>query len=79
MGIGTGILLIAVGAVLSWAVDVDLPYIADDAMGVILIVAGGIAVVATVIMSMQRTRHRPAARDGYGPGQPYHPQQGNRW
>jgi hypothetical protein len=33
MGIGTGIFLIAIGAALSWAIDVDLPYVEDDAVG----------------------------------------------
>jgi hypothetical protein len=65
-GVGTGILLFAVGAVLAWAVNVDLPYIEDYAMGAILMVAGAIAVIATVVMSMQRRGHeRPAMPDRY--------------
>lgn len=61
-GVGTGIVLIAVGAILVWAVNVDLPYIDDDAFGVILMVAGAIAVVATLIMRThtQRLRAAPA-------------------
>ncbi|MEQ4207961.1 hypothetical protein ABN028_31170 [Actinopolymorpha sp. B17G11] len=65
-GVGTGILLFAVGAVLAWAVHVDLPYIEDYAMGAILMVAGIIAIVATVVMSRQRgDEGREAMPDRY--------------
>ena len=37
MGIGLGIVLIVAGAILLWAVDVDLPVIDDDELGVILL------------------------------------------
>lgn len=78
-GIGTGIGLIAVGAVLAWAVDVDLPYIDDWAMGTILMIAGLVAVVATVIVQVQRARERRAAHQqaayGYYPPDQGYPQQ----
>ncbi|MET9023018.1 DUF6458 family protein [Actinopolymorpha sp. NPDC004070] len=63
-GVGTGILLIAAGAVLYFAVDADLPYIADDAMGAILMAAGAIAIGATAAMSRRRTPSRRSV-DGY--------------
>ena len=46
MGIGAGILMLAAGAILLWAVDVDLPYVTDDALGLILMLAGIVAVAA---------------------------------
>lgn len=56
-GLGTGIVLIAAGAILAWAVDVDVCYIADYAMGAILMLAGAIAVTATLVTwSMNRPR-----------------------
>jgi FtsH-binding integral membrane protein len=65
-GVGTGILLFALGACLAWAVNVDLPYIEDYAMGAIMMVAGGIAIIATVVTAMQRRDdHRPAMPDRY--------------
>ena len=56
--VGTGIGLIAAGAILYWAVNLDLPYIFDGALGVILMVAGAIAVIATVTMQLQSGRSR---------------------
>lgn len=40
MGLGAGAVLLAAGAILTWAVDVDLPYVDDDALGSILFAAG---------------------------------------
>ena len=57
-GVGSGIGLIVTGAVLYWAVNIDLPYIFDGALGVILMVSGVIAVLATVAMHLQGTRQR---------------------
>jgi len=56
--VATGIGLIAAGAILSWAVDLDLPYVFDGALGMILMVAGAIAVAATVLMQVQGSRSR---------------------
>ncbi|GAA2760249.1 hypothetical protein [Actinopolymorpha rutila] len=66
-GVGTGIVLIAAGAILYFAVDADLPYIADDAMGAILMVAGAIAIVATAVMSRRRTPSRRSVQGYYQP------------
>lgn len=62
MGIGTGIVLFAAGAILTWAVDVDLPYVSDDALGLILMLVGVIAVVAGGLMSSR------SPQTGYGAG-----------
>lgn len=60
-GVGTGVFLIAAGAVLSWAIDADLPYIADYVLGTILMAAGAISVCATLALSLQRRRERQRA------------------
>lgn len=54
MGFGSGVLLLALGAVLTWAVDFDLPYIDDDSLGLILLLAGIVALVGSVIMQADR-------------------------
>lgn len=62
MGIGTGVLLIALGAVLAWAIDVDLPLIDDDGMGLILVFAG----IAVLLISVILRANRPSAGIGTG-------------
>lgn len=70
-GVGTGVFLIAAGAVLIWAIDIDVPYFSDSALGTILIVAGVIAIVATLVVNWLRRRRRDAyAPDPYAPN-PY--------
>ena len=56
MGIGLGIVLIVAGAILFWAVEVDLPFIDDDALGVIFMAAGALAIVLALVMNAQRSR-----------------------
>jgi hypothetical protein len=58
MGVGAGIGLIAVGAILSWAVEVDLPFVDDDALGSILLLAGAI-LLAVGLVAQARRSHRP--------------------
>ncbi len=60
MGLGTGVGLIAVGAVLTWALDVDLPYVEDDLLGAILLVVGAVTLVAGAAMNAQRPGADPA-------------------
>ncbi len=60
-GVGTGIALIAAGAIQTWAVDFNVPFLADEALGAIFMIAGAVAVVATVVVSMQHRDRRPAA------------------
>jgi hypothetical protein len=57
-GIGSGVVLLAAGAILSFAVQIDVPYIADYAMGTILMAAGAISVVATLVMLTQHRRNQ---------------------
>jgi len=64
-GVGTGIVLVAAGAVLTWAVDFDVPYIADGALGAIFMLAGAIAIAATVVVSMQRGREARMVPERY--------------
>lgn len=56
MGIGLGIVLIVLGAILYWAVEIDIPGIEDNTLGMILMVAGILALVLGLIMNAQRGR-----------------------
>lgn len=49
MGISVSLLLIAVGAVLTWAVTATASGVDLDVVGVILMVVGGIGLVLSVI------------------------------
>lgn len=57
MGIGLGIVLIVVGAILYWAVEVNIPWVSDNTLGIILMVVGALAIVLALVVNQQRTRH----------------------
>ena len=57
MYIGLGVVLIVIGAVLIWALDVDLSFVDDNTLGVILLIAGVLAVVLSLVINQQRNRH----------------------
>jgi hypothetical protein len=65
MGIGIGIVLIVIGAILLWAVQADLPFVSDDTLGIILIVAGILAVILALVMNAQRTRTKHTQENRY--------------
>ena len=56
MAIGFGIFLIVVGAALVWAVEIDIQFIDDNALGWILMVAGLAAIVLSLVINAQRSR-----------------------
>ena len=56
MGVGVGVLLLVVGAILYWAVEVDIPGITDNTLGIILMVVGVLAIVLALVMNQQRSR-----------------------
>jgi formate hydrogenlyase subunit 3/multisubunit Na+/H+ antiporter MnhD subunit len=66
---GTGVGLMVAGAIVYWAIDIDFPFVTDGALGVILMFAGIVTVVATLFMHRQDTRDRrtmvPSPRDAY--------------
>jgi hypothetical protein len=49
MGFGTSLFLIAVGAILTFAVEVDAEGLNLDAVGVILMIVGVIGLIASMI------------------------------
>ena len=66
MTIGGGILLFVIGAVLAFAVEVDIPGVDDDTLGYILMLAG--VLVAVLSFAGMRRRHSTVAvtRDSAG-------------
>ena len=55
MRIGSSVFLIALGAILTFAVEADVPYISLDLVGYILMIAGVIGLVWALLAS-NRTR-----------------------
>ena len=53
MGIGVGIFLAVVGLILMFAVDVDIPGIEDNTLGLILLIAG----IAGIVLGMIAARN----------------------
>lgn len=56
MGVGVGVLLLVAGAILFWAVEVDIPGVSDDTLGVILMAVGVLAIVLALVMNAQRAK-----------------------
>jgi uncharacterized membrane protein HdeD (DUF308 family) len=65
MGIGIGIVLIVVGAILLWALNVNLPFFSDDTLGIILIVAGVLAIILALVLNAQRSRTKHVQENRY--------------
>ena len=64
MAIGTGILLLVAGLVLALdVIQVDLNFIDDGALGAILIIAGILAIVLSLVVNGQRQRQRTTVVD----------------
>lgn len=56
MAIGLGVVLAVIGAALMWAIDVNISFIDDFTLGLILFIAGVAAIVISLILNAQRSR-----------------------
>jgi uncharacterized membrane protein HdeD (DUF308 family) len=65
MGIGVGIVLIVIGAILLFALNIDLPFVTDDTLGIIFIVVGALSLVLVLVMQAQRSRTRHVEEKRY--------------
>ena len=65
MGIGLGILLIVIGAILLFALNLDLPFVSDDTLGIILLLAGVRTLVLALILNYQRGRTKHVQESRY--------------
>ena len=62
MGIGLSILLIAAGAILTWAVSFDVSGVSIHLIGIILMVVGAIGLLAALLV-FGGGRREPVVRD----------------
>jgi Domain of unknown function (DUF6458) len=65
MGIGTSILLIAVGAILRYAVNVSVSEIELDTVGLILIIVGIVGLVISLAVMFMANGDPPRRSDDY--------------
>ena len=61
MGIGISVFLIALGAILLWAVTATVAGVSINTIGVILIIVGVIGLIAGLIASQTRSTDRTVA------------------
>jgi hypothetical protein len=71
MGIGTSIFLIALGAILKFAVTASVSGINLATVGVILMVVGIVGLLISLLVLMQANRRTPAARERVVERDPY--------
>jgi hypothetical protein len=72
MGVGVSILLIAAGAILTWAVTATVSGVSIHTVGVILLVVGIVGLVISMVFwsswgGFGGTRRRTIVEDGPGP------------
>jgi uncharacterized membrane protein HdeD (DUF308 family) len=65
MGIGLGIVLIVIGAILLFALNINIPYVSDNTLGMILIVAGALTLILALVMNAQRSRTKHVQENRY--------------
>ncbi|ONH24984.1 DUF6458 family protein [Pseudofrankia asymbiotica] len=63
MGIGAGIFLIAVGAILTFAVDVSISGLDIAVIGVVLMLAGAAGLILDIFLFAPRRRRRVTYQD----------------
>jgi len=68
MGYGFGIFLAALGLILIYALEVDIPGIGQEALGWILVVAGLLIVVITAVQMNARRRSATVQRTTHSDG-----------
>ena len=66
MGIGAGIFLIAIGAILKFALNVNVQGVDLQTVGVILMIVGVIGIIIEAAIFMPRRRRRVDVADEYG-------------
>jgi hypothetical protein len=64
MSIGTGIALFVIGAILTFAINVDVDAINLDMIGIILMVAGAIVFVIGLVFMLRKRQSTTTVRSG---------------
>ncbi|HKP88470.1 MAG TPA: DUF6458 family protein [Thermoleophilaceae bacterium] len=65
MGFGTSIFLIAVGAILRWAVTASVAGVKLEVVGLILMIVGAVGLVLSLFWLLTRPRRGFVVRDDY--------------
>lgn len=58
MGIGLGVVLLVLGLIFTFALQVDIPGLGDQALGWILILGGIVSIILGLVMNKQRSESR---------------------
>ena len=64
MGIGLGIILLVIGAILLFALNVNIPFVSDDTLGIILMVAGAVALIMALVSRLSGDAPSTSRRTG---------------
>jgi hypothetical protein len=67
VGFALGVVLIVVGAVFVWAVDVDVWLFSSTTTGILLMGVGAVVIVWNLVVSVERTRTRRLQQNRYDP------------
>ncbi len=63
MGIGVGVILIVVGAIFAFAIEVEIPVVEAYVLGWILILGGLLAIVLSLFQTSQRNKHHTTVEE----------------
>ena len=58
MGIGLGVVLLVLGLIFTFALQIDIPGLGDQALGWILILGGIVSIILGLVMNKQRSESR---------------------
>ena len=67
MSIGTGVVLFVIGAILSFALNIELSWVDLRLVGYILMVAGAITFIIGLVLMMRRRRSVATSRTAVDP------------
>ncbi len=67
MSLGAGIFLLALGAILAFAVNVEVPWVDLTVVGYILMIAGAVGVILGIVLLMRRRRSVAESRTAVDP------------
>lgn len=67
MSIGAGIVLFAIGAILAFAVNIQLDWVNLDMIGYILMAAGAVVFILGLVLTMRRRQSESVTRTAVDP------------
>ncbi len=70
MYIGLGVVLIVLGAIFMWAIDFDMEFVDDRTLGLILLIAGILTILLSLVLAAQRSRTTHVEERRYDQGGP---------